>query len=297
MSSQVIIIRAKDLFDSNRDINSVQLTRLFQKGFELLTGAQTITDSIKTLFDTRTKIGIKINTIGGRQISTRPEVSLCLARHLTKGGIREKNIIIWDRTNRELRSAGYSLKINQSGINIFGTDSNAVGYDKNLTAHRSIGSRFSVIQSRLISQSISMAILKDHGLAGITAGMKNYFGSIHNPNKYHDFNCDPFVADLFDTPVIKTKHRLTVIDALTVQFHKGPAFHSQWAEDYGALIMSTDPVAADYSSWMLIEKLRKQHGLPTLSEEQREPVYINTAARLGLGFAESLNIRIIKKEI
>jgi uncharacterized protein (DUF362 family) len=224
-------------------------------------------------------------------------VSLSLARQLTQGGIQEKNIIIWDRTNRELKNAGYRLNMNRSGVNIFGTDTHGLGYDRDLTVHRSIGSRLSSIQSRLISQSVSLAILKDHGLAGITAGMKNYFGSIHNPNKYHDSHCNPFIADLFDTPAIKNKHKLTIIDALTVQFHKGPAYHSRWAEDYGALIISTDPVAADYSSWRIIEDLRKKHGLPTLKEEDREPVYIETAGRFSLGCAESTNIRIIKEEI
>jgi len=187
--------------------------------------------------------------------------------------------------------------MNQGGIKIFGTDSNPIGYDKDLTVHRSIGSRFSSIQSDIISQSISLAILKDHGLAGITAGMKNYFGSIHNPNKYHDYNCNPFVADLFDTAAIREKHKLTVIDALTVQFHKGPAYHSLWAENYGGLIMSTDPVAADYIGWQVIEELRKKHGLPSLKEENREPLYIKTAEELGLGSADPANISIIKEEI
>ena len=59
--------------------------------------------------------------------------------------------------------------------------------------------------------------------------MKNYFGAIHNPNKYHDAHCDPHVAEVFDAPPVRSRHRLTVLDALLVQFHKGPAYHPQWA--------------------------------------------------------------------
>ncbi|HHF52729.1 MAG TPA: DUF362 domain-containing protein [Candidatus Aminicenantes bacterium] len=295
--SKVIIVRTKNISKSNKEINSEKLNNLYKRGFHLLTGFKDSKNSIKTLLSTDKKTGIKINTIGGRSLSTRPKVSLFLADYLIKGGFQEKDILIWDRTNRELRSAGYRLNMNQGGIKIFGTDSNTIGYDKDLTVHRSIGSRFSSIQSDIISQSISLAILKDHGLAGITAGMKNYFGSIHNPNKYHDYNCNPFVADLFDTAAIRGKHKLTVIDALTVQFHKGPAYHSLWTENYGGLIMSTDPVAADYIGWQVIEELRKKHGLPSLKEENREPLYIKTAEELGLGSADPANISIIKEEI
>jgi len=295
--SKVIIVRTKNISNSNKEIDSEKLNNLYKRGFHLLTGFKDSKNSIKRLLSTDKKTGIKINTIGGRSLSTRPKVSLFLADYLIKGGFQEKDILIWDRTNRELRSADYRLNMNQGGIKIFGTDSNPIGYDKDLTVHRSIGSRFSSIQSDIISQSISLAILKDHGLAGITAGMKNYFGSIHNPNKYHDYNCNPFVADLFDTAAIREKHKLTVIDALTVQFHKGPAYHSLWAENYGGLIMSTDPVAADYIGWQVIEELRKKHGLPSLKEENREPLYIKTAEELGLGSADPANISIIKEEI
>jgi len=294
--SKVILVKTKNIYNSYRDINTEKLDRLYQRGFYLLTGFKNIKKSISSLFSTKTKIGIKINTIGGRNISTRPKVSLSLADYLVKGGFQKKNIIIWDRTNRELRAVGYRLNMSQRGIKVFGTDSNPIGYKQDLIIHRSIGSRFSSIQSDMVSQSISLAILKDHGLAGVTAGMKNYFGSIHNPNKYHDFNCNPFVADLFDTSPIRKKHKLTIIDALTVQFHKGPAYHSQWAEDYGALILSTDPVAADFIGWQTIETLRKEKGLPPLKQEKREPEYIKTAEQIGLGSADSNNIKLIREE-
>jgi uncharacterized protein (DUF362 family) len=295
--SKVIVVRTKNIYNSSKDINSEKIKNLYQRGFYLLTGLRDTRDSIHALFNTKTKIGIKINTISGKSLSTRPKVSLSLAHYLIEGGFKEENIIIWDRTNWELKNAYYKLNMNQRGIKIFGTDSNTIGYNSDLTIHRSIGSRFSLIQSDIISQSISLALLKDHGLAGITAGMKNYYGSIHNPNKYHDFNCNPFVADLFDTAPIRTKHKLTIIDALTVQFHKGPAYHAKWAENYGALIMSTDPVAADLLGWHIIEELRKKHGLPSLKEERREPIYIKTAEQLGLGSADLENIHLLKEDI
>jgi len=147
----------------------------------------------------------------------------------------------------------------------------------------------------MVTASVSLAILKDHGLAGVTAGMKNYFGAIHNPNKYHDDHCDPYVAEVFESGPVKSKHRLAVVDALLVQFHRGPAYHAAWAEPMGALIFSTDPVAADFTGWQLIERLRKRSGLPSLMEEEREPSYIRTASRMKLGCARSEDIVLIKE--
>ena len=115
-------------------------------------------------------MGIKINTIGGKKLSTRPEVSFSAAKLLMDCGIQQENIIIWDRTNRELREAGYRLNLNQGGIKVFGTDTEGVGYDAELTSHLDIGSLFSSIQSKKTTASISLAMLKDHGLAGVTAG-------------------------------------------------------------------------------------------------------------------------------
>ncbi len=293
--STVVIVSGKSLFLAGNEINEKTLTRMYSLGLSTLTDQPRLVDALHSFFPLKEKIGIKINTIGGKSISTRPTVALCLANLLSENSNQE-NIIIWDRTNRELREAGYKLNWNRGGIRIFGTDTQGIGYGRNLISHLNIGSLFSSIQSDLISSSISLAILKDHGLAGVTAGMKNYFGSVHNPNKYHDTNCDPYVAEVFDTNPIKQKHRLTIIDGLIVQFHRGPSFHSRWADKQGLLIFSRDPVAADSVGWQIIEKLRAEKGLPSLHEENREPVYLKTAGNMGLGEADMNKIRIEEVE-
>jgi uncharacterized protein (DUF362 family) len=252
---------------------------------------------LASLFARGERIGIKVNTIGGRKISTRPELSLSLAGLLIKNGQPDKNIVIWDRTNRELRDAGYSLSDSPTALKVFATDTSGAGYETEVFSHRNIGSLFSTIQSNFVTASISLAILKDHGLAGVTAGMKNYFGAIHNPNKYHDSHCDPFIAELFESGPIKDKHRLSILDALVVQYHRGPSFHTQWAERSGTLIFSLDPVAADAVGWRLIEELRSKKGLPSLKEEDREPVYLSTAEKLGLGRVGADSIEVIEDEI
>lgn len=294
--SRVVIIKSPGVLSRNGVLDGKALAAVFDRGISLLGGPEGEEALLRGLFKREDTIGIKVNTIGGRALSTRPETAAALVRVLSGAGFADDRIVIWDRTNRELREAGFSLRMNRGkGPRIYGTDSQGVGYSSQLVSHRSIGSLFSLIQSRTVTASVSLAILKDHGLAGVTAGMKNYFGAIHNPNKYHDDNCDPYVAELFETLPIKGKHRLTVIDALRVQYHRGPAYHAAWAEPQGALIFSTDPVAADFTGWQLIERLRARSGLPSLTEEEREPSYIRTASRMGLGQARSADINLIEE--
>lgn len=278
-------------------MDAARIAAMLDLGFRHLTGAHRTPDGLAALFSRKDRVGIKISTIGGPMISTRPGLSLALARLLSGNVVAEKNILVWDRTNREMREAGYRLSDSPSGLRVFATDTAGAGYDTELVSHRNVGSLFSTIQTNFVTASISLAILKDHGLAGITAGMKNYFGAIHNPNKYHDDHCDPYIAELFDTPLVKPKHRLSILDALLVQFHRGPSYHPRWAEPCGRLIFSRDPVAADAVGWRLVEKLRSDRGLPSLREEGREPTYLKTAEALGLGRSGMEEIQVIEDEV
>jgi len=294
--STVVIVRKRNSQSAFiSDPKAIQ--EMYLVGLTSLTGQKNPADALHIFFKDKDRIGIKVNTIGGSSISTTPKTSLSLAKLLIDNAWDANNLIIWDRTNRELVEAGYSLNMNQKGIKVFGTDSNSIGYDRNLTAYLNIGSLFSTILSNTITASVSLAVLKDHGLAGVTAGMKNYFGAIHNPNKYHDNNCDPFIAELFGTPIIRNKHKITILDALKVQYHRGPSSHPKWAENYGALIFSQDPVAADTVGWQILKKLREKKGLPSLEEEQRTPKYLHTAEKMGLGTSEIKNINIFEFEV
>jgi len=293
--ARVVIVRSRAVAASSDDIDAARIRRMFERGVCLLTGENDPYEGLRRFFRFEDRVGIKINTIGGKNISTRPGVSLPLALWLGEKNVRPGNIVIWDRTNRELRDAGYRLSEDKSGPRIFGTDTDGAGYGSELVVRGNVGSLFSTIQEDFVTGSISLAILKDHGLAGVTAGMKNYFGAIHNPNKYHDSRCDPYVAEVFDTPSIKGKHRLSILDCLTVQYHKGPSFHPQWAERFGALVLGADPVAADAIGRRIIEEIRARKGLPSLTEEQREPLYLATAERMGLGTADLKRIEVIEE--
>ena len=295
--ARVVVIRSGSVWSPAGGPDPAVAARMFARGFSLVTGEEDGPAAAAALFRPDDRIGIKINTIGGRAISTRPETALALAAWISRNGLLAKNLFVWDRTTRELRDAGYALSAGRSEVRVFGTDAAGVGYSADLVSHLGVGSLFSKIQTEFATASISLAILKDHGLAGVTAGLKNYFGAIHNPNKYHEGRCDPFIAEVFDAPPVKSRHRLTILDALVVQYHRGPSYHARWAEKFAGFVFSLDPVAADAVGWTIIERLRAAAGLPTLSEEGRAPSYLATAEKMGLGRADPAEIETVEETV
>jgi len=296
-ASRVVIVRADDPPRRPQDIDPQTIGRMFDLGMRLLTGRSSAADAVRAVFSPSDRVGIKINAIAAPELATGPAVSFPFARLLSGAGIPSRNIIVWDRTNRELTDAGYKLNIEPGSVQVYGTDTAGAGYAGEPTQHRGIASLFSSVMTDRLTASVSLAILKDHGMAGVTAGMKNYFGAIHNPNKYHDDHCDPYVAELSDSPPIKSRHRLTILDALLVQYHRGPSYNPRWAEPSGVLVFSLDPVAADAVGWRMIAKFRAAKGLPSLEEDGRPPLYIGTAEKLGLGHAREMDIQVVEETI
>jgi hypothetical protein len=138
-------------------------------------------------------------------------------------------------------------------------------------------------------------VLKDHNVAGLSLSLKNYFGSIENPNKFHGTNCDPYVADLYMSPLIKEKSKLVICDAINVLFEGGPTdYKPRFAWNYNGLIIGTDPVAVDQIGLMLLEEKRAGAGLPPLAAVGRPVKYITTAAdpdhRLGVRDPEKIKV-------
>jgi len=260
-----------------------QLLPLVEEAVRAATGQSDIQAAWKTLVSPKDIIGLKVNTLAGRGMSTRPAVALAIAASLTKAGIPAGNIIIWDRSSGEMRRAGYTLSTEADKVRCFGSDSLPEDYEPKPEIVRSVGSCFATLVSRYCTALINVPILKDHDLSGITLGMKNFYGAIHNPNKYHDNNCNPYIADLSTHPYIREKLRLVIVDALLAQYNGGPSLKPQWTFSPGGILAGTDPVAVDRVGALIIEQERAKHEMPSLEAAGRPATHIATAAGLGLG--------------
>jgi uncharacterized protein (DUF362 family) len=272
------------------DSKPAQRRQAVAAAVQAATGAESPQQAVAALFRPDDTVGIKLNCLSGRRMS--PSVALVeeLVELIAAAGIDRNRIIVFERSSRELRQAGFEIRKSGGRYLCFGTDND---YERRPATSGEIGSCFARLVSSRCTALVSFGVVKDHDLAGVSASLKNWYGVIHNPNKYHDSNCNPYVADVVQHPYVRSKLRLTVLDGVEAQCHGGPAFASRGLFQLGAVAASTDPVAADVWAWRQIDGERMRRGLPTLADENREPRFLATAARYGLGVADPEEIQVV----
>lgn len=286
---RLIQIQSRRVISKKREVNPEVLSKMLDTAMEKLIDRKGI-DAWRELFSPDDVVAIKVSCLPGKRLSTHPELVNAIVKRLKEIKIKGKNIIIYDRTSRELEAAGFTIQTGED-FRCFGTDTPGVGYDSEPTILGELGSCFSKIISEFCSAIINVPVLKDHDMCGVTCSLKNHLGSIDNPNKCHPNSGDPYIAEVNTAPCIREKSRLIICDALLASYDGGPAFNPRGTWDFGGILVGTDPVAIDTQAWNIIEKKRKEKGLPTLKGENREPTYIKTASDKAYG----LGSRILKE--
>jgi uncharacterized protein (DUF362 family) len=244
-----------------------------------MTGVTTVALAWESLFpalSASTLIGIKINTLGMGNISTKPQVVDAIVDGLTQmlgGTFPAYNIVVFDDRGKDshMKPAGYILRNDPGMYRI-----TSIAYNTTLDPAAPMtvrqadadlwGTTFSVenVSQRLsklvesLDYIINVPILKDHTQAGITFSMKNLYGLIDGPSRLHDNMCNPFIPALYSTTAagvkLKDKIRLIVGDALIGCSTGGPAGYPNIKPC--TIIVGTDPVAIDKWALDTINSLR-----------------------------------------
>ena len=277
--SKVVIARDNLLRGTGSTVDSRRMLALLDRAMQTLFDRDHAIEAWSRLVRPGDKVGVKVNALGGRGLSSNLQLVEAICGRLQEAGIKAGDIVVWDRDSVEMERSGFHLSMGGNGVQCFGTD--RVDYEQELVAHGSVGSRLSRILTQRCNVLINVPVLKDHDGAGVTIAMKNIYGVIHNPNKYHPNGCNPYIADLNMLPEIRSRMQLTICDATTAQYEGGPAYKPEYSWKQNALIVSQDPVALDYTGWQIIERKRAEKGLKTLEGEGRAPHYIATAADAG----------------
>jgi len=276
VESKVILARDPLLRGAGSSPDSDRLMKMLDRAMQSLYTADSPVDAWKKVVRPGEVVGLKVNGLAGRGISTSVLLVEAVCERLREAGIPQKDIVIWDRLNMDLESAGFRLASHRDRIRCIGND--ALGYEDDLSIYSSVGSRLAKTLTQVCDAVINLPVLKDHSIAGVTIALKNLFGAIHNPNKYHLNVGDPYVADVNMLPPIRQKVRLHICDALTAQYEGGPSFMPQWTWPFNGLMVSLDPVAMDYLGWQILEQKRSDKGMKSLQALGRAPNYIATAA-------------------
>ncbi len=274
--SRVVIAHDATLRGTGATVDSHRMLSLLDRAMLALFDRDNPIETWKKLVRPGDTVGLKVNTLGGRGLSSNLQLVEAICERLQEAGIKASDIVAWDRDSDEMERVGFHVSTGGNRVQCFGTD--RVDYEQELVTHGSVGSRLSKILTQRCNVLINVPVLKDHDGAGVTIALKNMYGVIHNPNKYHPNGCNPYIADLNMLPEIRSKMRLTICDATTACFEGGPGYKPEYSWKNDALIVSQDPVALDYTGWQIIERKRAEKGLKTLEGDKRAPNYIATAA-------------------
>ena len=289
-----------------------------------LTGVANLQDAWRQFVDTNDVIGLKVNPVAGKMLTTSHAVTQAVVRQLEEAGISRANMVIWDRREMQLHETGYT-EDNYPGIKIIGTeceDSDGGYYtpegklysedriDKNHFFYADVDgqydaetmpfmvnggkySYFSKICTQQITKIINLPILKNAG-ATVTLCLKNLsFGALTNTGRLHEKLWDETTAYACAFPPLRDKTVLNIVDGMIGCFDGGPAANPQFICEYNTLLVGTDPVAVDRIGYEIvlakrIEEGKQKEGRPDATK------FMDMAQELQLGVADRSKIELIE---
>jgi len=272
-SSRVVAVHHSGVWANGIPDPAIVL-QMLDSGISALTGVSDIMTVWRTLFDPGEQILLKVNCIAHLG-PTQPAVTYAVAQRLQDSGVPAENILIFDRTDGELSSAGYALSSGGPGVQCHG----AYGVGSQAALSQATVSFFRELDS--CNALINIPTPKQHDTAGISVSMKNHYGSVDRPGALHGNDCDPAIAELNNLPNVRQKTRLIVAAALNVS----PFDWYQPARE-NALLLSFDPVALDVVGRDILVRHRQAagHGVDFIYQRSRQ---LASAQALGLGTADS----------
>jgi uncharacterized protein (DUF362 family) len=306
-SSRVIEVFHPGAVAVGRKVDADAVKEMVREGMSALTGAK---NPWAEFIKPADRVGLKINTLGRPLLFTHHELIRAVAAEIVALGVPPKNIVVWDRYEDQMRDCKFRFNTSDESIYLcYGTealDEANSRFDPELTyvselddpSQReggSTASRFSRIFSRETDKVVNMAILKDHGLAGVTLCLKNLaYGLCDNNARFHGpAAIGPFIADFCARPEVRKKVVLHMIDGLEGCYDQGPAPRNPrvvWPAN--TLWLGADPVALDAVGFRVIDDKRKSEGLVPLGETGRPCDHIDLAAAKGVGVADFGRIKL-----
>ena len=285
-----------------------------------LTGEKKLKKAWRRFVSPGERIGLKVNPVAGKSLSTSHEVVRSVIAQLEESGIERSQLTIWDRREFELTDVGFTPE-NYPGIRIVGTeqmdkDGLYYGKDGKLYGEHMIDrdwyywadvegeydeytmpymvnggkySYFTKIVTQDLDKIINIPILKNAG-ATVTLALKNLaYGSVSNTGRLHAKLWNETCAQVCAFAPLRDKVVLNIVDGIKGCFNGGPGANPQFFCDYHTIITGSDPVAVDRIGYDIVlakriaEGLQKE-GTPTALE------FMLQAERLSLGVADRTKI-------
>ncbi len=178
--SKVVIVRDDKLRTPGPGPDSARVAAMLDHAMQTYAGSRNPVDPWKRIVQPGQVVGLKVNTIAGKGLSTNIALVEAICARLQQVGIRPNDIIVWDRTNHELQRAGFTISTDAAGVRCFGTDS--IGYEEEQLSFGLVNTRVSKILTQC-DVVINVPILKHHGGAGRHHGDEKHVWRDQEPER------------------------------------------------------------------------------------------------------------------
>jgi hypothetical protein len=271
------------------------------RGMKELTGADDAVGAWRRFFEPGDVVGVKMNPVGNPLANSSNELMLEVIDGLRAAGVKDRDIVVFERYRDELIGAGMSAAVpegidwcglgveyNTQQVDIKGVDGlktntldrvtgydpdefmvmQLVGQDQDPRDERTRRSHLGLLLTRRVNKIVLLPVLKDHASGGVTGALKNMsHGLVNNVNRSHSTAgtnvCLQFIPQVVSHPIIRRKCVLHIMDGIKGVYEGGPhATKPEWTWENNALMFATDPVAMDHVLWKQIDAKRKEKGLP-----------------------------------
>jgi uncharacterized protein (DUF362 family) len=303
--SKVVWIHHSMVIDAAGRVEAPLLQEMLDKALTAFTGKSSISDAWRQFVTPEDVVGLKLNTLGLSAIRGMdyiqhfPAIIGALSSGLQKAGVKESQLVVWDRSEEEMKDAGLTIQAEPGAIrylaNKSGMRDREGKYDSTRHPVGSKSSRLSAILTDICSVVINVPIPKTHGQAAFTHALKMHYGTIDNAFELHANGCSkPGIAEVNAIPIIRQKQKLVVSDALLMAIEAGPRWDRRFIRPAGGLLVGTDPVAVDAVALSLLDEKRVADGMEAIAPRVS---HIALAEELGLGNGRLENIDLVKIEL
>ncbi|MBU0492039.1 MAG: DUF362 domain-containing protein [Chloroflexi bacterium] len=272
---------------AGEDLAPNVIRQMLDASITRLTGLNDAREAWAALFKPHERVAIKVNTIDTSLYWSHVPLVLAVAECLQEAGIPAEQIVIYDRTSRELKRAGYTINQDGQGVRCYGTDATPAKYARDWAILNSGIGLSSILLG--CDALINIPILKYHDYSGVTFAMKNHFGTFDRPALFHRARTGPGIAELNALSPIRDRTRLIIGDALTIC-----TAGWQSAVPGDSILMSFDPVAHDVLGLqLLVEAIVAKDQNPSAAKSNANP-WLAQSAKLGLGTNDPAHMDLVE---
>ena len=197
------------------------------------------------LFAPAERVGLMVD-VQEPQMPT--ELVEAIIRQLVKAGLRPENILIFAGDERDLFTAGFSLRHHRP-VKCYGAES--AGYRGGIS--RVVLDMCDVI--------INIACLRPDAQFGMTGAIFNHLACVPHSQRLHLHSQPQQLASAAARPLIRRRTRLHFLAALHPHYALPTSDRPEPRWEYTALLVSTDPVAVDTIARSILETKRHQEAM------------------------------------